>query len=65
MQVHQITEDDMNPECRLCEVELTGTIALQQQNRHYIRIQNLMKDPKGTFPDRETNMLLTMDFYVT
>ena len=47
------TEDDMNPDCRLCEVDLTDTITLQQQNKHCIRIHNLMKDPNGKFPDRD------------
>ena len=43
----------MNPECRLCEVDLSDTIALQQQDKHFIRIKNLMKDPKGKFPGRD------------
>ena len=52
-QVHHITEDDMNPECRLCEVDFTDTITLQQQDNHCIRVQNLMKDKNIKFPDRD------------
>ena len=52
-QVHHITEDDMNPECRLCEVDFTDTITLQQQDNHCIRIQNLMKDKNSKFADRD------------
>ena len=51
-QVHHITEDDMNPECRLCEVNFTETITLQQ-DKHCIRIQNLMKDKNSKFSDRD------------
>ena len=64
-QVHHITEDDMNPECRLCEVDFTDTITLQQQDNHCIRIQNLMKDKNSKFPERERDMLLTRDYYTT
>ena len=41
----------MNPECRLCEVDFTDTIALQQQENHCIRTLNLMKDKNSKFPD--------------
>ena len=47
--MHHITEDVMNPECRLCDIDLTDTITLQQDN-HCIRIQNLMKDKNSKFP---------------
>ena len=63
-QVHQITEDDMNPDCRLCEVNLIDTITLQQQPKQCFRIQNLMKDPKGRSPDRD-KYALDNDFYIT
>ena len=33
-QVHHITEDDINPECRLCEVDFTDTIATTRQPLH-------------------------------
>ena len=36
----------MNPECRLCEVDFTDTITLQQQDNHCTRIQK-------KFPDRD------------
>ena len=52
-QVHHITEDDMNPECRLCEADFTDTIALQHQDNHCIRTLNLMKDKDIKFPDRD------------
>ena len=52
-QVHQITADDMNPECRLYEVDFTDIITLQQQDNHCIRILNLMKDKNSNFPDRD------------
>ena len=51
--MHHITKDDMNPECRLCEVDLIDTITLEQQDNHCIRIQNLMKDKNSKFPDRD------------
>ena len=38
IQVYHITEDDMNPECTLYEVDFTDTISLQQQDNHCIRI---------------------------
>ena len=31
-QMHQIIEDDRNHKCKLCEVDLTDTITLQQQD---------------------------------
>ena len=52
-QVYHITEDDINSECSLCEVDFTDTIALQQQDNHCIRILNLMKDKSSKFPDRD------------
>ena len=52
-QMHHITEDDMNPECRLSEVDFTDTITLQQQDNHCIRIQNPMKDKNSKFPNRD------------
>ena len=33
--------------CPLCEVELTDTKALQQSDKHCIRIAKLMKDPRS------------------
>ena len=50
--MQNITEDDMNPECRLCDIDFTDIVTLQQQDNHCIRIQNLMKDKNSKFPDR-------------
>ena len=51
IEVSNIKEDDC---CPLCEVELTDTKALQQTDKHCIRIANLMKDPKSRFHERES-----------
>ena len=45
-------DNDMTIECRLCEVDMTDTKALQEEDKHCIRIKNLMKDPNSKFPDR-------------
>ena len=39
--------------CPLCEVELSDTKALQQSDKHYIRIAKLMEDPKSRFHERD------------
>ena len=51
IEVSNIKEDDCYP---LCKVELTNTKALQQTDKHCIRIANLMKDPKSRFHERES-----------
>ena len=51
IEVSNIKEDYC---CPLCEVELTDTKALQQTDKHCIRISNLMKDPKSRFHERES-----------
>ena len=51
IEVSNTKEDDC---CPLCEVELTDTKALQQTDKHCIRISNLMKDPKSRFHERES-----------
>ena len=53
-QIHHITEDDMNPECRLCGAEFSETITLQQKDNNCIRVQNPMKDKNSKYPDRDT-----------
>ena len=40
--------------CPLCEVELTDMKALQQSDKHYIRIAKLMKDPRSRFHERDS-----------
>ena len=42
----------MTVECRLCEVEMTDIKALQNEDKHCIRIKNLMEDPNSKFPER-------------
>ena len=37
--------------CPLCEVELTDTKALQQPDKHCIRIAKLMSDPRSRFSE--------------
>ena len=41
--------------CPLCEVELTDTKALQQSDKHYIRIAKLMEDPRNRFHERDSH----------
>ena len=43
-----------NDFCPLCEVELTDTKALQQSNKHCIRIARLMEDPRSRFHERDS-----------
>ena len=38
---------------RLCEIDLTDTIAHQKTDRHCIRIENLMKNKDSKFPNRD------------
>ena len=54
----------MTVECRLCEVEMTDTKALQNEDKHCIRIKNLMEDPNSKFPE-ETDIAMKMSFYAT
>ena len=46
-------DPDMNTSCRLCEVDLTDTKELQDQDRHCIRIKSLLQKPNGKLPERE------------
>ena len=38
----------------LCEVDLTDTKTLQQEDKHCIRIAKLMNDPKTRFHERDS-----------
>ena len=40
--------------CPLCEVKLTDTKALQQSDKHCIRIAKLMEDPRSRFHKRDS-----------
>ena len=40
--------------CPLCEVELTDMKALQQSDKHCIRIAKLMEDPRSSFHERDS-----------
>ena len=46
------TEDDTC--CPLCEVDLTDTKSLQQEDKHCIRISKLIVDPKSRFHERDS-----------
>ena len=46
------TEDDTC--CPLCEVDLTDTKSLQQEDKHCIRISKLIADPKSRFHERDS-----------
>ena len=47
------TEDD-TVYCPLCEVDLTDTKALQQEDKHCIRIAKLMADPTSRYNERDS-----------
>ena len=40
--------------CPLCEVDMTSTEALQQSDKHCIRIAKLTEDPRSRFHERES-----------
>ena len=40
--------------CPLCEIDLTGTKALQQSDRHCIRIDKLLEHPRSRFHERDS-----------
>ena len=46
------TKDDTC--CPLCEVDLTDTKSLQQEEKHCIRISKLIADPKNRFHERDS-----------
>ena len=46
------TEDDTC--CPLCDVDLTDTKSLQQEDKHCIRISKLIADPKSRFHERDS-----------
>ena len=47
-----LMDNDMTVECRLCEIEMTGIEALQNEDKHCIKIKKLMEDPNCKFPER-------------
>ena len=40
--------------CPLCEVDMTNTKALQQSDKHYIRIAKLVEDPRCRFHKKDS-----------
>ena len=46
-------DQDLNTSCRLCEVNLTDTKELQDQDRHCIRVKSLLQNPAGKLPDKD------------
>ena len=40
--------------CALCQVKLTNIKALQQSDKHCIRIAKLMEDPRSMFHERDS-----------
>ena len=40
--------------CPLCKVDMTHTKALQQSEKHCIRIAKLMEDPRSRFHERDS-----------
>ena len=40
--------------CLLCEVDMNNTKALQQSDKHCIRIAKLLEDPRGRFHERDS-----------
>ena len=51
-------DNDMTIECRLCEVDMTDTKALQSEDEHCVRNENLLKDQNSKFPDRDIAMII-------
>ena len=41
--------------CPLCEIDLTNTKALQQSDKHCIRIAKMLEDPRSRFHGRDSN----------
>ena len=40
--------------CPLCEVDMTNTKALQQSDKHRIRIAKMLEDPRSRFHERDS-----------
>ena len=51
--------------CPLCEVDLTDTKSLQQEDKHCIRISKLIADPKSRFHERDSYGMMTKEYYIT
>ena len=46
-------DQDINTECRLCEVDMTDTKTMQNEDKHCKRIKTLLEDPTSKFPDKD------------
>ena len=57
------TEDDAC--CPLCEVDLTDTKTLQQEDKLCIRISKLIADPKSRFHERDSYGYDEKEYYIT
>ena len=53
MSIDCIRPEENDAKCRLCEIDLTDTIAQQKTDKHCIRIMNPMKNKYSKFPDRD------------
>ena len=50
-----VTKVEMGEDCcPLCKVDMTNTKALQQSDKHWIRIAKLMEDPRSRFHKRDS-----------
>ena len=52
--VHEIKIEVGEDCCPLCEVDFTDTKALQQSNKHCIRIAKLVEDPRSRFHEKDS-----------
>ena len=52
-QVNHLSEEDITIDCRLCEIDMTDTVALQKQDKHCTRIKNLMDNSTSKFPGKD------------
>ena len=53
MSIDHIRPEGNDAMYRLCEIDLTDTIAQQKTDKHCIRLVNLMKNKDSKFPDRD------------
>ena len=54
MSINKTHIEKDNACCPLCKVELTDMKALQQSDKHCIKIAKLMEDPKSRFHERDS-----------
>ena len=52
--IHETKVEVGEDSCPLCEVDLTDTKALQQSDKHCIRIAKMMEDPRSRFHERDS-----------